>query len=428
MPEDLAIDASADTGVDTTPVDSGADIDVATPDAGIEPETPETDEPAATEPGKLIVDGKLSPAVKAALTALKADPKNAAIVGQLTRDAFLAERIRREGGIEKLQELQSSLSEIEQIDPERGIEGVRNEINGWREFDSQFIAGDPKVLEFLTETPEGMQAFLKIVPMAMEKYRQAHPDGFANYVSQVFVADMHAAGLPLLIERLQDFIQDKPQALQIWEQLKNYVARVQGFATKQPALPQSTATAPKADDTERQRFEQERTTFTRNSWKQEANAQHHNRIFNEAWKRHVGDRKIPPQQQAAIVKYYKTELAEELGKKQGFDANLEKFLRSNQKDGFMKLFESTYRDASPLALRRALAAFGIGKPGPKTGGTPATPAKPGAIAPKGKPDAGFVLVNAKPNMQTDVNRNATTPEMWAKKQAILRDGKRVTWK
>ena len=91
----------------------------------------------------------------------------------------------------------------------------------------------------MMETPETTAAFLKIAPMAFDRYREAHPDGWSKYVANVFTADMNRfeyakdqfASLPLIIERLGDFIpQDNPRAQQLVQIMGNYVKRIQTLA------------------------------------------------------------------------------------------------------------------------------------------------------------------------------------------------------
>ena len=427
MPEDVAIDVSpADTGVDTSVPDSGADIDIASPDTGAEPEAPETPEgePGA-KPGRVVVDGRLSPQAKAALDAIAADPKNKSIADALRREVFLAERLRRElpGGV---QELQGLRQQIETLGGAEGIKETQNELNGWHEFDQQFTAGDPKVLEFLTQTPEGMQSFLKIVPMAMEKYREAHPEGFNSYVTGVWNADMNQAQIPLVVARLADYLSQVPegvreQAMGLWKHLNDYTNRISQLASKAVTAPKI-ETPPKSDNS----LQERELNFTRKEWRSEAEQQHHNKIFNAAWQKHVGTKQISPEQQRGIIRLYRTELQELLSNKKDWNSTLERYVKSGQKDGFLRHFGTVYQEASPLALRKALSAFGINKAGVK----PTPTATPGVTKPVGtaKPAAGFVLIGKKPDMATEVNRPMTTAEMWTKRQAVLKDGRKVTWR
>ncbi len=104
-----------------------------------------------------------------------------------------------------------------------------------------------------------------------------------------------------------------------------------------------------------------------------------------------------------------------------FNENLEKYFKSNQRDGFVRYIESAYKDAVPRALRAAIQQAGVvAKAAPNNGTQQRT--APG----QQKPAAGFTFVNAKPSMAL-VNNRLTTPDMWLQRQAILKDGRKVTW-
>jgi len=167
-------------GETTETVDTGADVTA-------EPETAETttETDAEVQPGQLrpVENGRLSPAAKAALDQVKAtDPKLAA---SFQKALFLADRVARElpGGFKEVQQLKQT---IEQLGGEQGIQEFQQELGGWRDFDEQFTAGDPKVLEFLTGTPEAKDAFLKIAPLAFDRFAKIHPDGYNSYIRRYF--------------------------------------------------------------------------------------------------------------------------------------------------------------------------------------------------------------------------------------------------
>jgi hypothetical protein len=225
---------------------------------------------------------------------------------------------------------------------------------------------------------------------------------------------------------LGDFIPaDNPKAAAIVKQLGDYVNRIGGMAQKQPAPAASSPGAPKADP-ERQKFEQEKTEFTRQSWGQ-ASAQKHSSLYQQAWRQQIGDRKLTGTQTATVRELYGLKLAAILKNVNGFNNNLERYFNSGQKDGFLRYFESVYRDAVPRALRTAIQQVGIGgKPGPKAGapGQPAAAAKPGQ---KTAPAAGFQMLNGKPSMK-DVDRVHTSTDMWLAGKAVMKDGKKVQWK
>jgi len=397
-------------GETTETVDTGADVTA-------EPETAETttETDAEVQPGQLrpVENGRLSPAAKAALDQVKAtDPKLAA---SFQKALFLADRVARElpGGFKEVQQLKQT---IEQLGGEQGIQEFQQELGGWRDFDEQFTAGDPKVLEFLTGTPEAKDAFLKIAPLAFDRFAKIHPDGYNSYISQVFLSDMVAEQLPLALERMKDFIGENPKALEAWNKVAGYFNRISELAKKPAAAPASVA--PVADDGRAKEFETRDQNLRKQEWKAETDKQHA-QIFNQAWTKFKTS--IPPKQEALVRRLYGFHLNELLTNKKDFTTNLSRFFQAKQKDGFLRTHEAAYKEAVPLAIRRAMAEAGIGP-----AKAPVAAVKPGQV-PTAKPaPTGWTRVNQKPTYD-QYDKRLTTADMVARKQAILKDGKRVTW-
>lgn len=430
----LAPDAGADLGetvdsttetTDTSNETTGAETE--TTEAGTETDGQQTEADRTAPP---VANGKLSAAAKATIDELK--KTSPGLAKAIQRSLFLEDRMRRElpGGIQELQQLRSR---VEEMGGETGIQEFQKEIDGWRHFDEQYTAGDPKVLEFLTETPAAMEAFNKIAPAAFDKYRESNPDGYSHYIAQVMWADMNRvqigenqfSSLPLLLERLGDLIPaENPKAAQLLGILSGYVNRVSQIANSRPAAPKSAA-APETDK-RAQELDAKEKNFARTEWRTEAGRRHAS-LYNQQWKAIVGERKLTPTQSDAVRKLYGVELGSILQEQKDFNGNLEKYFGAGQKDGFLKYHDSIYKIAVPKALRRAMEQAGIGaKPSSKAGDK-----TDAGKQPAGKQQAaptGFVFVNQKPAFE-QVNRILTTPDMWTtKRQAILKDGKRVTWK
>ena len=415
--ESPAIDSAVDssTPVDSAPVDS--EVSGTQETESSESEAPDTPPEAPdAKDFRAVVDGRLSATAKAALDKLKTE--NPTLAKTMQRALFAEDRLRRElpGGFKEIADWRSK---IEQLGGDDGIKEVQNEIGGWREFDSLYTSGDPKVLEFLTQEPEAKDAFLKIAPGAFEKFRELNPDGYAAYVSQVFTADMMNARVPLMLERLQDFVADNPKAQEVLGQLIGYVNRIGKFAENPVNVP-SAAKQPQAVDPRTAELDQREQQFTRKEWGNET-ATKHSQMFNSAWKSIVGDRKLSDTQLGVVKELYGLRLKAILDAQPDFQKNLEKYFTAKQKDGFVRHFESVYKEAVPNALRKAIEQAGVGaKPGPRPG---SSGAKPAGVTPKA--DAGF-QIGAKPSMD-EVNRKATTPEMWASRKAILKNGTMRQW-
>jgi len=436
---DTAISFEAPEVDINTGADDGAGLDASGEGAAVGQEgsgegegTPEV-EGEPHKPFLAVDNGKLSKAAKETIDKLKIE--NPQLAKAVQRALFTEDRLRRElpGGFKDLAGLREK---IEQLGGDEGIQNLQGELNGWKEFDAQYTAGDPKVLEFLTETPEAEAAFLKIAPAAFEKFRQVHPDGYSAYVSQVFLADMQERELPLTIQLLGSILgratltdPDRAEATKLYESLIGYVNRIGEFAKKQVAPPTSAAKA--GADPRAAELDTREQAIRRTEWSNES-GQQHARIFSEAWKRLAAT--VPKEKIALVRRLYPIHLQEKLaqkqitvdGKSQTFDVAMDRYFKAKQKDGFLRLHDSTFKDAVPLALRSAMAEAGIGaRKAPAAAGASGEPAlKPGIPA---KPAVGFTPVAAKPNIATEVDRSRTTTAMWQNKQAILKSGKQVTW-
>ena len=376
-------------------------------------------------PFRAIEDGRPSKAVKDILAKIE----NPAAAKAFQRALFVEDRLRRElpGGFKELETLRGH---VEQLGGDTGIQEMQGELTGWRQFDEQWSAGDPKVLEFLTETPEAKDAFARIAPAAFEKYREMNFEGYQGYVSQVFSADMQQEEIPLSLRLLVNVLQrakfdveaDRTEAGGLVNKLIGYVNRIGEFAKKDVALP--TRATPDSRAAELDTREQK---LRRTEWSGEVNKQHAG-IFSEAWRRLVAPM-LPADKAKAeaasnlIRRLYGIHLNEKLGAKRDFNPNMERFFKANQKDGFIRLHGSAFKEAVPLALRLALAEAGLTKrQAPNGNGKPAAAAASRAAAPA----EDFMHVGKKPEM-AEVNRNLTGTKMWLEHKAILKSGKKVTW-
>lgn len=409
----IETDFSADTGADTT-------TEVETDATAVEGESGAETAPETGKDFRPVENGRLSPAAKAELDALKV--KNPPLAKAIQRALFAEDRLRRElpGGFKEVAELRGKL---EELGGETGIQELNQEIGGWREFDNNYSAGDPKVLEFLTQTPEAAAAFLKIAPAAFEKFKEAHPDGYNRYMTDVFAADMEEKGIPMQLAQLGWMLKDNPEALQAVQQIQNYVKGIGQMARKPVSAP--AIAAPKVDDRAKQLDTREQQ-LTKTEWKRETESRHAS-LFQQNWKSLIGDRKLSDTQVATIKELYGLKLQTILKAKPDFTPNMERYFAAKQKDGFLKLHDSTFKDAVPRALRTAIQQLGIGgKPGPKPGEAAKPPAS--GVKPSGTPAApGFAFVGTRPSI-TEIDNRTTTPQMWQEGKAVLRDGRKVYWK
>ncbi len=424
MAEDAVMDAAVDT--DVSMPDTGADFgDVeSTPDTGVA-ESEQPDPQITTPELKLIDGGKLSADAKKHLEELKTT--NPPLAKALQRALYRGAEIEKElpGGVKEVRQLRQT---IETLGGEHGIQDLQKERDGWRQFDEQYTAGDPKAIEFMTSEPEGREAFLKLIPSALAKYEQLHPEGFSNYMAQVIGGTMAQHGIPLALERLSDFIGDNPKAIEQFNKLVGFTKFINDLSSKQVAAPKFQQEQP---DNDRTQFEQERNQFEREKWKNETAAEQ-KQVFDSEWSRLTAGRKLSEQQTAAIYELFSSRLDKSIAK---HTETLERYFGSrktdaNAKSGFLRYSSQLSKTEVPKALREAFDAIVPAKPGPRpsSNGAPAprngAPSKGVAIA------QGFTQVANQPNYATDValNNPFNSIERFRGGMAILKDGRKVQWK
>src|SRR5678815_4123815 len=180
MPEDAVMDAAVETPLESAEVETPETPAVETPETPIE----HPQEGQALTPEKPLIDGgKLSADAKKYLDELKAT--NPALANALSKQLFKAAQLEKDlgpGGIKEVKELRQT---IEQLGGPHGVQELQQEISGFRQFDEQYTAADPKAIDFMTADPEGQDAFVKLMPAALQKFEQLHPEGFQNYMAQV---------------------------------------------------------------------------------------------------------------------------------------------------------------------------------------------------------------------------------------------------
>lgn len=403
--------AVADPGADTgdtggTDTDPGAQHDGAQPGA------------APTEPGRsLIENGKLTPAAKAVLENLQ--KTNPAEARQIKDALFLKDRLAQElpGGFKELKTLRQA---VESFGGEQGLQEVKAELEGWAEFDNKWMAGDATVLDFLMKEDAGKEAFGKLAPAAFDRYAEINPDGWGNYIARQIASDMAAAELPMNLKLLAKFA--PPEVQEYVKPVIDYFNRIAQISQKQPAAPAAKADTSKLD-ADRQKLDTDRKEFTRTQWRTEVDRSH-GTIFQKSWASIVGDRKVTDVQRENINVLYQHELERLLPK--DFNEKMQRYLDAGQKDGYMRHHASVFGSLVDRALRAAVNRTLPAKPGPAAAqpGQQQT-AKPAAKpAPAARP--GVEIMNQKPNM-AEVNRSLTTPDMWLKGEAILKNGKHVKW-
>jgi hypothetical protein len=398
----------------------------AEPDAEVDGEPEAGEKPAAVAPFALVVDSKsgrnLAPEVKATFDQIKTT--NPALEKSLRAAVFQHDRLvaAAPGGVKEIEGLRQT---IETLGGENGIEEITHEVEGWRQFDQQYMAGDPKALEFLMESPQTQDAFLKIAPMAFGKYAELHPDGYTYQVCSAVVMHMRDSEIPMHMTLLGRAIADNPQAMEAFNQIQGYMRWMQGVAGKSPEPPKRAAADTRGAD-----LDTRERTLTQKEWLTETAAATDGAVKTEFDKLAQG-RTVTAGNKSAIKVLYERRMERLVAPGTPHHTKLQAYLAANDREGFRRYAAGIDRTEMPKALRAAFDEIMPGKTGPKpaangASGTNGTSAAPGL---PGKPSTGFTWTGKSPATdEIDYRSSFNTPANYMKGQAVLKDGRRVQWK
>lgn len=428
MPEDAAVDAGLDT--DQSVVDSG-DTGI---QEGIETDASNTQPEETTAPKDGIQqapyravseDGKrLDEKARATIDEIRA--KDPALAKEIRNALFEVDRFKREvpGGLTEVRELRQA---IETLGGEPGIRETQEKLAGWDSFDNQYMAGDPKALEFMLSTPESQQAFLKLAPMAMNKFEELNPDGFAAYVCQRIIGDALHNRIPISLELAQHFLAAGDQA-KAAEEFGKVVAWFQGLdaTSKKAVAPPQTKGPDAKTDPRYQELEQENARMLRDGWKTES-AAIHNQIYSRELGRLLDGRKVTDSQREDILLYVKTKL--EI-RARADEEKINRYFSAKDKDGYLKMAKTFGEKNITDLLREAVNRYVPQKPGPRPGTTQTNqngaPLRPPM---NGKPEAGFAVVQKAPASSEIDWSNPFNSNMNIKNgKAVLIGGRKVSWR
>ena len=409
MPDEAVLDSSVE-GLEETGVES-AEIQVETPETpGISSETGKT--PITEIPA--LQGGKYSPEVKGLLEKLKTD--NPTLERQI-RHALHAQSEWNKALPGGLKELNAMRDLVEQRGGPEGLQNLSQELDSFHDFDRMYTAGDPKALDFMTSEPEGQAAFLKLMPLALQKFESMDKGGYTGYMAGVFMSTMDAYRIPLVLERLQDFIGENPQAAAQLQKLNQFYKQMVDYSQSKSEFKPPEA----APDNRGSELDQREARLTREEWRRET-AMTQQQTFSGEWARLAAGRKLTDTQDAAIRELFESRISKAVAARHS--EKLERYFQAKDKNGFIRYANEITRTEVPTALKAAFEAVMPGKPGPRVG----TPPAPKAAAPLagGK---NFVQV-AKAPAVADINLSHpfNNAHNWQKGLVVLKDGRKVQFK
>ncbi len=182
---DAVVDATTDVDPDAPALEADADTQV-------DPDAPQVDpDKPATQQAAPQIDGRQVPAaIRKHLADLKAtNPQmakelNDYVWGYKNLKADIAKNFGPEG----LKEAIALKQTVEELTGADSVEQFKEEVQGYRQLDQQFIAGDPEFIKTaVSQFPDG---FKKLAPAMMDTWAQVDPDAYDRRMSGIIVATL----------------------------------------------------------------------------------------------------------------------------------------------------------------------------------------------------------------------------------------------
>jgi hypothetical protein len=377
--------------------------------AGEEKPAVEGEEQTAPVTSLLGPDGKkLDPTVRSLLSEIRT--KNDAAGKLLTKAVYRVAELDREfpGGLTEARELRDK---IEGLGGVEGIEGKLETLAELTGLSKQFMDGDPAFVEDMaTSSPE---AFSALAPAIFAKYAQTNPDGFTGYIGRVVWSHLQSNGVPLLLQRLADFIPaDKPQALELLNTLNGFLNEFAEMSKKAPATAKPRVEAKPDDLTAREEALRSR------EWRAERDGIQRGIVRDEETKSLAG-RKPDTEERAQIRELFMTRSQAAANRLfPGWSEKAQRFIKSGDKAGYLRYMKSIYSRVVPEAMASAVnSTMRHSKTTPVVAKTATT--RPGATA---APANGFKPVASIPQ---NIDWGRTSKQMVQEDRYILTDGSRV---
>lgn len=407
------------------------ELEIETPE---ELETPETPVEGAEgeQPQGENADGEQKPPITSLFQAdgKKFDPQVSSILSKIKGEnpeagKLLMRALNRVGELDR--EFPGGLNEVremrDKIEELGGVPGIEEKLQGAAEMDTiaqQFMGADPAFVDDLIESSP--EAFNALAPVVFAKYAEQNPDGFQGYIGRLVFGNMQEAGIPLLLMRIGDLVADKPQATEALKQLNDYLGGFKAMAQKPvaEAKPGKTAPQPKKDDLS---VREER--LRSQEWNAERTAIQKN-IVNGEYKKSLNGRTATSEERAQIQELFLSRSAKAADRIfPGWQQKAERYIKSNDKTGYIRYMETIYRRIVPEAVASAVSSTMRGKAAGTQQKPQAPQQKPGS--PAARAPEGFTPVAKEPGTW-EIDYGRTSQAMLRQNQAVLKDGKKVAWR
>ena len=323
--------------------------------------------------------------------------------------------------------VQAARDEHELLAANGGAEGIaklREDGQFFKTAATQFLKGDPAFVKDLWD--EDPIAAALHVPTMLDAFREKDRPGYNATLCRLWDTEFQAVGLvdkgfkPL---RAAILAGDKDAAAEILDSIEKWQQSISGVArqAEDPRVKALLAERAKAHETreqsEREEFLKGYRTDTVNAVVEDAA-----KVFDSFFK----GRKIDQEDRTDLLREAFAMADRLVMADKGFAEQRDAHLANGDAAAAKKLTLARYMKEMPNAVKRIARRYGMfagpAKPTPAGNGQP----EPGQQPRQPTAPQGWIKVNARPQAE-DIDRSRTTNEMIIGGQAVLRDGRKVSW-
>lgn len=419
--------AAADTGTESTALTTTTDTSLATVDEPTTELTEESTELTTTEEAPLE-NGRPSKSTSVALQSIaKTHPQ---LARQIPRDIAVAARLRAKyPGQNPFDAIATMEKRLKQLGGEEGIASMQAAVRDIEELDALYAKGDPRMLEKMTDTPEGQAAFVKLAPHTLNKWQELAPKSFSKHFARMIVDDLVNQRIGITVQNIAQLTPREVTAadgnkianpvLAELAKIEAYFQRLTGLEEQAPEVIATPATEKDPLAADRAQIAKDKAEIKAQNWKGTAD-RGRDELFTKEWKDQTKGLKISAVDQEDILARFQLHLPKALEKIPEFNATLQKFFENDDRDGYLRYLKVKYAETVPRVLRAEIQRRYKPANGTQTQRTEAvtTTAK--------TPDPGFKRVASQPTAN-EINVKLTSTEMFRSGKAILKTGARVQW-
>lgn len=407
-----AIDTTLDTAVDQNVADVQQDTavdDAQQDDAQAQDDAAAQDDVQAdgTKEDNRLLPLKLREALKN-LNAV--DPK---LAKELKSAWFISKELGQLGGIAEVKKLKET---FDSLGGDEGIKGLQSELKEWSDIDSQFMEGNPALVDSLASIAP--DSFGKLMPHFIDKFAGIDPAGYQHQMSRVIAATFQQSGLLNAL-----YLMGQNLNLNNIDEAKKMLGEVSkwtnGIMTSAKTAPQPKAAQGDPLAAERKQLADREFQI----FKSDVVTQWENFKLDKVGKElsgYLGKQNISDERKGIITQNVMQEVARVLNAKPDFRQKFEKLFTAKDKDGLLKFARSSAEAVIPDAVKKIYTMLYSNPGAPPKTAAPANGVKP-APAP-----VGWVKVAGTPK-PVEVDYSKTGNDMIFKKQAVLKSGKKVYW-